>query len=510
MTRAAIYSRISDDREGREVGVVTQEDDCRALAKRHGYKVLEVYRENDISASTRSRKPRPRYAEMLAAARAGEFDVILSYSNSRLTRRPLEVEDLITLHERYGTRIETVVSGNDDLSTADGRMTARIKGNVDTAEAERTAERTKRSKAQMAAEGKYRGGPRPYGYQKDGVTIREAEAAVLREATTALLSGRSLQSVARELNAAGKQAVRMKRPKVAPADQKLDPATGKPIVPPTKLAKVPWTAGVLRDVLLRPRNAGLLARGAVRSKELEIVGPAQWPAIVDRDTWDALRSMLTNPSRRTTTGNAWAWLGSGIYRCGVPVGDSVCGAVLRATATGQTAARPNHKRTGYYRCSAQAHLMINAEYTDDWVRRTVAELMRIDSVIEGLSPKAADLTPDRERWAVQSARLAQVERDYDDDLIDARRYAAKRDKINAEIAAIDAKLAEAVQRSTVSPILRAVDPGQAFLDAPLDMQRAVLAQVLKVEVLPRPEELRGTSWTSDRLRITRTINAEAS
>ena len=56
--------------------------------------VTQVFVDNDVSASTRSRNPRPEYAEMLRRARAGDFDAILAYSNSRLTRRPQEYNEV--------------------------------------------------------------------------------------------------------------------------------------------------------------------------------------------------------------------------------------------------------------------------------------------------------------------------------------------------------------------------------------------------------------------------------
>jgi hypothetical protein len=43
------------------------------------------------------------------------------------------------------------------------------------------------------------------------------------------------------------------------------------------------------------------------------------------------------------------------------------------------------------------------------------------------------------------------------------------------------------------------DPGAAFLDAPVDVQRAVLRSVLRVEVGPVP--YRGAAWTPDRLTL---------
>ena len=87
--RVAVYSRISDDSEGQALGVQRQEADCLARIEREGWQLVRIFRENDTGASTRSRKARPAYADLLAAAKAGEVDAILSYSNSRLTRRPL-------------------------------------------------------------------------------------------------------------------------------------------------------------------------------------------------------------------------------------------------------------------------------------------------------------------------------------------------------------------------------------------------------------------------------------
>ena len=55
---AAIYCRISNDPEGRELGVERQEEDARLLAARLGLDVVKVFTDNDVSASTKSRKRR--------------------------------------------------------------------------------------------------------------------------------------------------------------------------------------------------------------------------------------------------------------------------------------------------------------------------------------------------------------------------------------------------------------------------------------------------------------------
>ena len=86
------------------------------------------------------------------------------------------------------------------------------------------------------------------------------------------------------------------------------------------------------------------------------------------------------------------------------------------------------------------------------------------------------------------------------DLIDARRYKAKTEKLIAEMQAVDARLAEGLRRSSVSPVLGAPDPGKAFLAAPIDVQRALLRSLLRVTVAPARK---GSAWSSDRLKITR-------
>ncbi|MCK8468084.1 recombinase family protein [Microbacterium sp. KSW4-16] len=473
---AAIYCRISEDREGLEVGVQRQEDDCRELATRLGYEVPEhlVFIENDVSASTRSSKPRPLYEQVMAAARRGEVQAILAYSNSRLTRRPMEVEDLIRLYEQTGVRVRTVVSGDDDLSTADGRMVARIKGNVDAAEAERTSERVKRARAQAVAEGRWRGGPRPYGFEHDGVTIRTEEAEVIRWATRNLLEGRTIRALVHDLNERG--------------------------VPSTSGKK--WATNALREMVLRPRNAGLISTGQRSHGNFQIHGKAVWEPLVPEDTWRALFDKLTHPDRATNGGkSSLTWLGSGVYRCGVPDPETgeVCGAPLRVARRGGTAASPEPPRW-FYRCPDRAHLAIAQPKLDAYVLGQVADLVRDPRIIAALSPKGVDLEPDRQAVAVLRQRLRQTDLDYDNDLINAQRHSVKTAKLSAEIAVIEKRMAQAAQRGTSSPILAAVDPGDALLSAPIDIQRAVLATVVRVRVTQSRPEARGKRLTDDLLR----------
>jgi site-specific DNA recombinase len=464
--RTAIYCRISKDRSGESLGVERQEQDCRQLAERLGWEVVGVYIDNDISASTKSRKHRPQYAEMLRLVRGGAVDAILAYSNSRLTRRPAEWIDLISLANVGQLRIKTVASGEHDLSTADGRATALTVAAWDAAEAERTAERVSRHKVQAAAEGKYRGGPRPYGYEKDGVTLNESEARIVRNLCRQLLEGRSMRALVRELNSTGKRT-----------------STGKE-----------WTLTSLRVMLCRPRNAGLISKG--RPGSIEVIGPAQWPALVDEDTWRAVYTILTDASRKTHKDTVSRWIGSSAYRC------AVCGSTVAISSMKGAGVRAENRKF-FYRCSGDGHVTAMAVPTDDFIRRTVAELIRDPRVVATMTEVRDDgLGADRERRAVLAANLIRFEADYAEGTITGQQLQKATQRVEVELVEVDERLAKGMQRSVSSPIALAADPVQAFLGASIDVQRAVMLSLMQVEILPQPKEKRGAAWTPERLRIT--------
>ncbi len=60
--RAGIYLRISADRENDELGVKRQLKECKALARRLGWELVEVFIDNDQSAY--KRKVRPDFSRL--------------------------------------------------------------------------------------------------------------------------------------------------------------------------------------------------------------------------------------------------------------------------------------------------------------------------------------------------------------------------------------------------------------------------------------------------------------
>lgn len=449
-----------------------------------------MFTDNDISAY--SGRVRPQYRAMLDAVRAGEVKGILAWHSDRLHRRTLELEEFVSVAEAHNLQIETVTAGKLDLKTPSGRMVARMLGAAAQHEVDHARERVQRVKAEMARRGQFRGGPRAYGYEPDGITIRESEAEAIRRAMKDVIAGRSLGAIVAELNRDGYRTTQGRE----------------------------WRSTWLRGVLVRPRYGGLLAHGDPLRPEgdknrlrFEIVGKAQWPGIVDEDTWRAVHAILADPSRRTHHSNRNKYIGSGVYVCGVPTGeldedgDPIrCHAVLRPSPTSRKGAKgaASKEKTYEYRCSKTAHLMISGPPTDEFVMSTIAEMLRDPELVADLLDRSggnAVTAKDREARAAFVARMESFPRAAALGQMTPEQVRQATEIVLQEIEEIDKRMTAAMRTNHAAKILRAEDPGQAFRDSPMDAQRALLAMLLHVEVRPRTNpNIR--KWTPERLRIT--------
>lgn len=456
---AGVYTRISDDRESEEAGVTRQDEDGKDLCTTNKLRVHRVYPDNDISASTRSAKVREGYDQLLADAAAGIIGVIVAYSSSRLTRRPLELEQQIQLAEKHGTRFLYVRSPSFDLNTADGRQIARMLAAADAAEAERTGERVSRAALQRAQKGKNHGGRRRYGFEADGVTVNKDEAEILRAAATQLLAegpedAASLRQAASDLNARGVQTVTGTR----------------------------WTGSTLRDVLLKPRVAGITVHNG------EEVGRLPGKPILEEDVWRALVAKLDDPKRQTA-GRAPRWLGSGIYRC-------VCGAFMDAGP--REAYRCRSLRYG---AGGGGHVRRSAATLDAFVAgRVVARLERPDAV-DLLAPKTpmVDAPALRQQAVDLRGQLEGWDTDRTEKRVTRERWLAQTERINAKLKAVEATLEAAVQTSPLSVLVGADDVYAAWAGLPLGQQRAVVDLLIEVRVLPAGP---GRAFDPDAIEVT--------
>ena len=284
---AAIYLRISEDRSGEQLGVQRQREDCENLCAEKGWTTNE-YLDNDTSATSGRR--RPNYEQMLADIRDGRIGAVVVWDLDRLHRRPIELEEFMALADEKHLALATV-SGDVDLSTAQGRLVARLKGSVAAHEGEHRKARQLRATRQLAE----RGIPnwhKAFGYLGDTRQPDPAVAPLVKQAYAAILAGASLQDVARLFNDAGALTI-----------------TGKP-----------WTQAVVSKYLRRPFVAGLRSYTTIDKQTgqrvTEIVGKGNWPALVDESTWRSAQSVLNAPGRAPGRKSVRRHLLTGVLGCG--------------------------------------------------------------------------------------------------------------------------------------------------------------------------------------------------
>src|SRR5688500_1543416 len=83
--RVVLYCRVSEDvRHGRSVS--QQEQELRADCAERGWVVVAVVVDNDVSASTYSKKARKGWPEVPRMIRAGEADIIATWESNRAQR----------------------------------------------------------------------------------------------------------------------------------------------------------------------------------------------------------------------------------------------------------------------------------------------------------------------------------------------------------------------------------------------------------------------------------------
>jgi site-specific DNA recombinase len=429
MVKAAIYARISQDREGAGLGVQRQEEDCRREASRHGYTVESVYVDNDASAY--SGRARPEYNRLLEDIAAGHIDAVVVWHTDRLTRSPRELETYIDV--AHGIPTHTVKAGMLDLSTATGRMTARITGAVARHESEHKSERQRRKAEELAAKGLPLGGGRPFGYESDGMTIRESEAEELRAMVAKVLAGDSLASIIRDLNGRGVLTTR----------------GGS------------WRYSSLRSLLLRVRNCGRMQHRGV------VVGSASWPAIVSESDHDAVAALLANPARRTSPGPARRHLLSGLAKCGV------CGMGMKPGWVATRGGKKHH----LYVCPSRlpGHPSRGMTRTDEHV---IGRALLVADLV--YREPATDLHPWEEERAEIQARQREVAMLYAEGKLTAEQLTAVTAHLEDRLAEVRRILSEATL-SASTPGHRGFTRGE-FDALTLDRKRRLIDAAVTIEI----------------------------
>ena len=444
MTRAAIYTRISQDRTGAALGVERQQGDCLAMAKREDWDVVAVLVDNDKSAY--KGKKRPDYERLLEMMRTGAVDRVVAWHPDRLHRSLTELQAYI---DASGQNIEThfVQAGRFDLASASGRMNARMLGVVAQAESEHKAERIRRKQQQSTEAGVWIGGTRPFGWRikKGGIPeVDEAEAAMIRNAAERLIEGGSLGSIIREWNAAG-----------------VLTTTGKQ-----------WSYATLKQMLTRTRNVGVIKYGDTEG---------EWPPILDEGTWRATCALLSDPARRRSSSNLTRWLLAGIAKC-------ECGATVRSAGV--------RSRQGdtvpIYRCreTGPGHVHRRAREADELVELAVLDnLDRLEN--ERALRAKKEVTPSGVTAVSAAARVRELRAEADQAAamvaggeMTLSQLRILNQKILPELAKLEEQMAVSKRTSVLAAFLSGdEDAGDVWDRADIEVRRELVRATVDVTFL---------------------------
>ena len=296
LTPAALYARVSSDRQDVDLSVSAQLRALKEYAKANGYYVAREYVDEAESGRVADR---PQFREMIeeGSKPKAPFDVILVWKFSRFTRKREHAVAFKSQLRRKGIRVVSITEQAEDNAT--GRLLEGIIESVDEYYSENLAQEVVRGMREAASRGFFLGSNAPFGYRKikvsDGAKERPtlevdpATAPVVREIFEKSLRG----SGRKELNDRG-ITNRGKR----------------------------WYKGTLHYVLRNEAYTGTAVWGKA-SKGQEAADPVRvegaWPTLVSRELFDEVQQAMSEraPKVQRPARVGSQYLLSGLLRCGV-------------------------------------------------------------------------------------------------------------------------------------------------------------------------------------------------
>ena len=364
LTPAALYARVSSDRQDVDLSVSAQLRALKDYAKANGYSVAREYVDEAESGRVANR---PQFREMIeeGSKPKAPFDVILVWKFSRFTRKREHAVAFKSQLRRKGIRVVSITEQAEDNAT--GRLLEGIIESVDEYYSENLAQEVVRGMREAASRGFFLGAKAPFGYRRvkvsDGAKERPtlevdpATAPVVREIFEKSLRGSGLK----ELNDRG-ITNRGKR----------------------------WYKGTLHYVLRNEAYTGTAVWGKA-SKGEKTQDPVRveraWPALVSRELFEdvqqAMRERAPKVQRPGRVGSRF--LLSGLLRCGV------CGRPY--TAQGAKSGQFAYYicgtlfREGAGTCSAR---YLNAPRVEDFVVEKIRERILTEETIVELVTLVAE------------------------------------------------------------------------------------------------------------------------
>lgn len=311
MTRSpAIYARISEadpsfDKVSAQVAAVKKH-----FSGTYSDVPDELVFRDTGSATTGA--ARPGWNALLAAIDSGRVAIVLATEEERLTRgAKTDRADLFAACLESKAKWHTIRDGLLDPADDEAEFFSDFRDALGRREIRRKTSRQLARYRAALDKGEPLWGNRPFGFSADESTNlwtknHDSEAPEVLWAFETIAKGGSIYSIVKTWNE--------KRIFTTSAGQERKRRNGTGTTTVSGL----WSYAAVQNLLKNPRYTGLLEhRGSLTE--------GAWEPIVDRELFETVQAVLSDPTRRTSTGTKPTHLLSGIALCS-------CGATMRSGA----------------------------------------------------------------------------------------------------------------------------------------------------------------------------------
>jgi site-specific DNA recombinase len=205
--RAAIYARVSSEKQEKEHTIGSQLEALRNYAAQHGMNIVEEFTDEGFSGA---RLDRPALDRLRDLAEHQGFEVLLTYCTDRLARKFVLQALILEEMERFGVKTIFLEGGAADHPLS--KLMHQITGAVAEFERAKITERNRRGRLYRARCGEVVCWKVPFGYvripRRDGVAahmeIDESKAAVVRRIFDMYVKqGLTVRQIAKQLTLGG-------------------------------------------------------------------------------------------------------------------------------------------------------------------------------------------------------------------------------------------------------------------------------------------------------------------
>ncbi|XZL97431.1 recombinase family protein [Clostridium perfringens] len=434
----AIYCRVSTEEQSENgYSIDEQERLLEEWCKKMGYVIYKCYSDRGISG--KNIKDRPALKELLSDAKAGKFDMVISWKINRVSRKLEDVLKIVNLLEKNDITFKSY-SEPFETDTPAGRMQFQMMALIGEFERGTIAQNVKMGMLAKAKSGNWCGG-RVLGYDlvpnnspeeekkgKNKLEINEKEAEIVRFIFNEYSKGKGYKAITNKMNKLGYR---------------------------TKKGNN-FSVGSIRDILTNPVYIGEIrynVRQNWNEKRRRNINPnpirvkGKHEAIIDRELWDKVQLILESKKGKPSRIYDGEYPLTGILRC------PKCGAGMVISRTTNTLADGTKKRIAYYCCgnwknkgtSVCNSNTIRVDKANEYVFKKIEELVSneamIKAVVKNINKERKDKVKPAKRLLGDidkeleklDKRKRKIFEAYEDDILTKEEFQTRKNELNEKI-----------------------------------------------------------------------------